>query len=1075
MATIRRLIVEVVDARNLLPKDGHGTSSPYVVIDYYGQRKRTRTAIRDLNPTWNEFLEFNVGKPSQVFTDMLELDVYHDKNYGPTRRNNFLGRIRLSSTQFVRKGEEALIYYPLERKSLLTWIQGEIGLKIFYVDEVPILPAPSPPPSDPPVEQVKTDPPVEQPESSGQPDTPANTEAEVAPSPAPEANAGSPDQVPPPAEESAAAEAPKDEAERKNAAAESEKEPECDASAAPPPPQPEEAGVGKDQEEPPHPPAQEDPAQPMQEQQPDFEINFTKWAPGPPVPPAESMMARSASASIPDVKLAHAISAPHPISRTMSTMSMASYASDPPDNIPIERSTFDLVEKMHYLFVRVVKARFLPTNGRPVVKLVISNHRTESKPARKTSFFEWDQTFAFGRDSPESSSILEVSVWDPSRGDVEAAANFLGGICFDVTEIPLRDPPDSPLAPQWYRLEGGGAHNGDLMLATWIGTQADESFPDAWKTDTAGHSNSKAKVYVSPKLWYLRATVIEAQDILPPVMALKEASFSIKAQLGFQVYKTKVSATRNGTPSWNEDLLFVAAEPFNDHLVFTLENRQPKGSVTLGVTRIPLTAVERRVDDRKVASRWLTFEDNKDEKRVYKGRVHLRLCFDGGYHVMDEAAHVCSDYRPTAKQLWKPPVGTVELGVIGCKNLLPMKSVNGKGTTDAYVVAKYASKWIRTRTVSDSLEPRWNEQYTWKVYDPCTVLTMGVFDSFEVFEIDKFKEEATPTRPDFRMGKVRIRISTLETGKVYRNVYPLLLLGNNGTTKLGEIEVAVRFIRSSPTLDFLHVYSQSLLPLMHHIKPLGVVQQEMLRSTSVKIISAHLARSEPPLRQDVVRYMLDADSQSFSMRKVRANYFRIVNVLAGVIDIVRWVDDTRAWKNPTTTILVHALLVMLVWFPDLIIPTLAFYVFVIGAWNYRFRSRVPLPHFDPKLSLADTVERDELDEEFDIVPSSRPPEVVRIRYDKLRALGARVQTVLGDFATQGERVQALVTWRDPRATGIFVGLCFVVAMILYLVPSKLVAMAFGFYYFRHPMFRDRMPSPALNFFRRLPSLSDRIM
>ncbi|KAK1582102.1 hypothetical protein Q3G72_011833 [Acer saccharum] len=1044
MATIRRLIVEVVDARNLLPKDGHGTSSPYAVIDYYGQRKKTRTVIRDLNPTWNQVLEFNDGKekPSQVFTDMLELDLFHDKNYGPTRRNNFLGRVRLSSTQFVNKGEEALIYYPLEKKSLLSWIQGEIGLKIFYVDE-----APPPPPS---LEPVKTDPPVDPAaESNGKPEstTPANTEA--APAPA-AADAGSADQAPPPAvEPPAAAEAPKDEAappppaEPENAAAEAEKQPEIEPSAVPPPSQPEEGP----------------PQQPMQEQHPDFGIDFTTPRP-----------VRSASASIPAAKVA-----PQPISRTMSTMSMASYASDPPDNIPIERSTFDLVEKMHYLFVRVVKARFLPTNGRPVVKLAISNSRTESKPARKTSFFEWDQSFAFGRDSPESSSILEVSVWDPPRGDVAADANFLGGICFDATEIPLRDPPDSPLAPQWYRLEGGGAQSGDLMLATWIGTQADESFPDAWKTDTAGHSNSKAKVYVSPKLWYLRATVIEAQDILSPVTALKEASFSIKAQLGFQVQKTKISVTRNGTPSWNEDLLFVAAEPFSDHLIFMLENRQPKGSVTLGVTRIPLTAVERRVDDRKVASRWLTFEDNKDDKRVYKGRVHLRLCFDGGYHVMEEAAHVCSDYRPTAKQLWKPPVGTVELGVIGCKNLLPMKTVNGKGTTDAYVVAKYASKWIRTRTVSDSLEPRWNEQYTWKVYDPCTVLSIGIFDSFEVFDADNVDREAAPTRPDFRMGKVRIRISTLETSKVYKNTYPLLLLGNNGTTKLGEIEVAVRFIRSSPTLDFLHVYSQSLLPLMHHIKPLGVVHQEMLRSTACKIIAAHLARSEPPLRQDVVRYMLDADTQSFSMRKVRVNYFRIVNILAGLIDIVRWVDNTRAWKNPTTTILVHALLVMLVWFPDLIVPTLAFYVFVIGVWNYRFRSRVPLPHFDPKMSLADTAERDELDEEFDMVPSTRSPEVVRVRYDKLRTLGARVQTVLGDFATQGERVQALVTWRDPRATGIFVGLCFVVAVILYLVPSKMVAMAFGFYYFRHPMFRDRMPSPALNFFRRLPSLSDRIM
>lgn len=221
--------------------------------------------------------------------------------------------------------------------------------------------------------------------------------------------------------------------------------------------------------------------------------------------------------------------------------------------------------------------------------------------------------------------------------------------------------------------------------------------------------------------------------------------------------------------------------------------------------------------------------------------------------------------------------------------------------------------------------------------------------------------------------------------------------------------------------------------------------------------------------------MLDADSHAFSMRKVRANWFRIINVIAGIIDTVKWIDDTRSWRNPTSTVLVHALLVMLVWFPDLIIPTLAFYMFVVGVWNYRLRSRNPLPHFDPKISLADKIDRDELEEEFDAIPCSRTNEMVHARYDKLRILGARVQTVLGDFATQGERVQALVTWRDPRATGIFVGLCFVVAFILYLVPSKMVAMALGFYFLRHPIFRDRMPSPALNFFRRLPSLSDRIL
>lgn len=1035
MGTVRKLIVEVVDAHNLAPKDGHGTSSPYVVVDFYGQRRKTRTAVRELNPVWNETLSFNVdahnNNDNNIFGDVLELDVYHDQKHGPIRRNNSLGRVRLSSTQFVRKGEEALIYYELKKKSLfsLVQVQGKVGLKIYYADEE--VPPPQPPPENqappPKPEEAKPEPQYEPEKVEGQP-------------------AVQPSEPPPEGEK------PKEEPNEK----EKTEPPAPPEAEKPPEPEPE-----------PEPEAEPEP-QPRNEESGD---RVDPLPPEAPVMEAASVLSRSKS----EMRFS-GINGPQPIRRAASTASFTSEASSlSQESMLMERSSFDLVEKMHYLFVHVVKARYLPTNGNPVVKIAVSGHHVSSKPARKTTLFEWNQTFAFSRDAPDSSPILEITVWDPSIGDDDVdGRSLLGGVCFDANEIPVRDPPDSPLAPQWYRMEGGGAQHGDLMVATWIGTQADESFSDAWKSDTQGHVNSRAKVYQSPKLWYLRATVLEAQDITMPfsLTSSKEAWFQVKAQLGFQVLKSKMVSTRNGTVSWNEDLLFVAAEPVHDYLVFTLENRQHKAPVTVGSLRIPLAAIERRVDDRNVASRWFTFEDEeKSVSSTYKGRVHLRLCFDGGYHVMDEAAHVSSDYRPTARQLWKPPVGTVELGIIGCKNLIPMKTVNGKTTTDAYCVAKYGNKWVRTRTVSENLEPKWNEQYTWKVFDPCTVLTLGVFDSYS----DSDTSTESVTRPDFRIGKVRVRISTLQTGRVYRNTYPLVLLTHAGLKKMGELEIAIRFIRTSQRLDFLHVYSQPMLPLMHHVKPLGVMQQEVLRNTAVKMVAGHLSRSEPPLRKEVVFYMLDADSHNFSVRKVRANWYRIVNVVAGVIDIVRWVEDTRGWKNPTATILVHALVVVLVWFPDLIVPTLAFYVFAIGAWNYRFRLRDPLPHFDPKISLADVVDREELDEELDAVPSTRSGEVVRVRYDRLRALGARVQTVLGDFATQGERMQALVTWRDPRATGIFVMLCLVVAMIMYLVPSKMVAMAGGFYYLRHPIFRDRLPSPVLNFFRRLPSLSDRIM
>ena len=59
------------------------------------------------------------------------------------------------------------------------------------------------------------------------------------------------------------------------------------------------------------------------------------------------------------------------------------------------------------------------------------------------------------------------------------------------------------------------AKPGEIEFAIWWGTQADEAFPEAWQSDTGGHQQFKSKVYLSPKLWYLRVNVIEAQDLVP--------------------------------------------------------------------------------------------------------------------------------------------------------------------------------------------------------------------------------------------------------------------------------------------------------------------------------------------------------------------------------------------------------------------------------------------------------------------------------------------------------------------------------------------------------------------------------
>ncbi|GFY80605.1 calcium-dependent lipid-binding (CaLB domain) plant phosphoribosyltransferase family protein [Actinidia rufa] len=481
-------------------------------------------------------------------------------------------------------------------------------------------------------------------------------------------------------------------------------------------------------------------------------------------------------------------------------------------------STYDLVEQMQYLYVRVVKAKDLPgkdvTGGcDPYAEVKLGNYKGTTRHFEKKSNPEWNQVFAFSKDRLQA-SMLEVTVKDKDF----VKDDFMGRVLFDLNEVPKRVPPDSPLAPQWYRLEdrSGNKAKGELMLAVWMGTQADEAFPEAWHSDAAavsgadGLANIQSKVYLSPKLWYLRVNVIEAQDLQPSDKSRFPEVF-VKAILGNQALRTRISMSKNINPMWNEDLMFVAAEPFEEPLILSVEDRvAPNKEEVLGRCAIPLQYVDRRLDHKPINSRWYNLEkhiivEGEKKKEVkFASRIHMRICLEGGYHVLDESTHHSSDLKPTAKQLWKSNIGVLELG----------------------------------------------------------------------------------------------------------------------------------------------------------------------------ILNAH-------------------------------------------------------------------------------------------GWRPRHPS-----HMDTRLSCADNAHPDELDEEFDTFPTSRPNDIVRMRYDRLRSIAGRIQTVVGDLATQGERLQSLLSWRDPRASALFVIFCLVAAIVLYVTPFQVVALLAGFYVLRHPRFRHKLPSVPLNFFRRLPARTD---
>lgn len=747
-------------------------------------------------------------------------------------------------------------------------------------------------------------------------------------------------------------------------------------------------------------------------------------------------------------------------------------------------TSFDLVEQLHFLYIRLVRARDLPAGttpcNNPFVEIKIGNYKgTTTKQFEKNKLDdpEWNQVFAFEKDRIQAVTV-EVTV--RNKVSTVNGDDVLGKLCFDVPDIPSRVPPDSSLAPQWYSLEdkdGRKGERGELMLAIWMGTQADEVFPDAWHSDAAtvngeSISNTRSKVYISPRMWYLRVNIIQAQDLVLMNKNRNPPEVYVKAMLGNVVLRSQSSPDKSINPAWNEDLMFVVAEPFYDPLVLTVVDKLGTNKEdVLGRCTIHLPKVEKRLQPIPPEANWYNLEKvaegNQNNKAVrFASRLHLRVSLDGGYHVLDESIYYSSDFRATSKLLWPPTIGVLELGILNATGLLPMKSKDGRGTTDAYCVAKYGHKWVRTRTIVDSFVPKWNEQYTWEVYDPYTVITIGVFDNCHL----QGGSNKGGGSEDPRIGKVRIRLSTLIADRIYTHSYPLIVLQPNGVKKMGEIQLAVRFTCSS-TWNLFQSYTKPLFPQMHYLLPLSVYQVESLRHQATQTLLLRLSRAEPPLRREVVEYMLDVGSNVWSLRRGRANLERLLATLNLLVEAWKWFDHICKWKHPISTMLVHFVYLILVLCPHLVLPLVFLMCILYGASRYRKRPRHP-PHMDTKLSLLDSAHPDELDEEFDTFPSSKNGEVLKMRYDRLRSIAGRMMTILGDLATQAERFACMLSWRDPRATPLFLAFCLIACAAFYFIPGRLFALGVGFFAMRHPKFRISIPSLPQNFFRRLPARTD---
>ncbi|CAA6670186.1 unnamed protein product [Spirodela intermedia] len=79
------------------------------------------------------------------------------------------------------------------------------------------------------------------------------------------------------------------------------------------------------------------------------------------------------------------------------------------------------------------------------------------------------------------------------------------------------------------------------------------------------------------------------------------------------------------------------------------------------------------------------------------------------------------------------------------------------------------------------------------------------------------------------------------------------------------------------------------------------------------------------------------------------------------------------------------------------------------------------------------------------------------------------------MATQGGEVAGAAQLEGSEGHLLLICFSQVAAAVLYLIPFRVVALLTGFYTLRHPRFRHKLPSPPLNFLRRLPARTDTML
>ncbi|ESO83062.1 hypothetical protein LOTGIDRAFT_169699 [Lottia gigantea] len=98
------LQIIVIGATNVPNPETFGECDPYASITFLGQKKKTEVVKSEINPNWNQTLEFDLQGVPAKSTDEVTIEV---KDWERVGRNRLLGSVKFKLNELTKGGVQS--------------------------------------------------------------------------------------------------------------------------------------------------------------------------------------------------------------------------------------------------------------------------------------------------------------------------------------------------------------------------------------------------------------------------------------------------------------------------------------------------------------------------------------------------------------------------------------------------------------------------------------------------------------------------------------------------------------------------------------------------------------------------------------------------------------------------------------------------------------------------------------------------------------------------------------------------------------------------------------------------------